>query len=217
MIEAGRARRLVDEAIVRSQLVEPGAGGRRGEKSSQTADRRSKPRVIAGPAVDRIGPEALGLRPQPRHRIVDAAVNQHRADRHAAPGVEAVRIGKRDQPPDGCGLVAARLFRPAVEQERPFVMMTGLGDAALASRCWRPVGSEKLAQRAGLGIDELVEAERCDAVRHTPPGWVVVERDPRQRGFKQVHVRVGALRHSVVAVLVIAALRVGVLALQRVP
>jgi len=53
--------------------------------------------LVAGAAVDAIGADAFGLRPQPGGRIVDAIVDQHRIDRDVALAVEPAGVGERDQ------------------------------------------------------------------------------------------------------------------------
>ena len=87
--------------------------------------------------------------------------------------------------------------------------MAGLGDTPLGPGCGRPVGGEEFAHDAGCGIDELVEAERRDVVRHAVPGRIVIDRDPGERAFEEMHVRIGALRQAVAAILEVAALRMG--------
>ena len=155
VIEAGRARGLVDEAVVRAQLIEPGSGRRGREKAPQSPDRGGDPRVVVGPAIDAVEADALGLRPQPRHRIVQAAIDQHRVDDHAAPSIEAVRVGKCDQPRDRLRPRPAGERRPAVEQVCPFVVMAGLGDAPLDAGRGRPVGGEELAHAPVAGSMNL--------------------------------------------------------------
>jgi len=211
MIEAGRPRRLQDEAIVGAQLVEPDAVRRRGEKAPQSSDGSGQPRIVAGAPVHQIGAYSFGLRPQPRHRVMHGPVDQHRVDRDAAARVDAMGIGEGDQPRHRVGPLPAGELRPAIEQERPFVVVARLGDASFDARRRRPVRTEELAQRSRRRIDEAIEAKLCDAVRHRTPGRIGVDLGPRQRGLEQVHMRVGSLRQAAGAILKKAAagMRIG--------
>ncbi len=213
MIEAGCARRFLDEDVVGGQLIEPHALRRRGEKAPQSLDGGRK--VVVAAAVHQIGPDALGLGPQSRDRIVDAAVGKHGVDHHAAARIEPARIGECNQPRRRVGLGPAREPRPAREQKCPFVMVAGLADASLDARGRRPVGGKELAQRAGPRSDELFETERGDAIRHPAPGRIIVDNSPGECGFEQMHVRVRALRQPPGFVLAKAAERMGVGLLER--
>jgi hypothetical protein len=207
VIEARGSGRLHDEAVVGSQLIEPYARRRRCEESPQPLEGGSD--VVLGAAVGEIDAGPLGLRPQPCHRVMNAAIREHAVDRHPALRIEPVAVGERDQPRDRVGLGATGELGPAVEQKGPFVMVAGLAHAALDPRCRRPVGGKELAQRAGRGIDEFLEAKRGDAVRHPAPGRFRVDCDPSQSGLEEVHMRVRALRQAPGAILPEAAERMG--------
>src|SRR6185369_14521323 len=64
-------------------------------------------------------------------------------------------------------------------------------------------------------IDELVEAERRNAIGHPPPAGIVVQFHPDQRRLEQMHVGVGALRQRAGEILTESALRVGEVAFER--
>jgi hypothetical protein len=53
---------------------------------------------------------------------------------------------------------------------------------------------------AARGIDELVEAERRDAIGHPPPGRIGVQFHPGEHRLEKMHVRVGALRQRAGAI-----------------
>ena len=80
-------------------------------------------------------------------------------------------------------------------------MVAWLAYAPVQARRWRPIRGKEFAQRTGCRIDEFFQAERGDCVAHAAPGRIVVEGDPGERGFEQVHVRVRALRQSPAAIL----------------
>jgi hypothetical protein len=89
---------------------------------------------------------------------VDAAVDQHGIDRHAAARIEPARIGECDQPRYRLGHGPAGQLRPALQQKCPFVVVPGLADASLHSPRRRPVRGKELGQGAAHGIDEFLEA-----------------------------------------------------------
>ena len=93
--------------------------------------------------------------------------------------------------------------------------MAGLANAAGYARGRRPVSSEILTQRAARGIDELVEAERRDAVGHPPPARIGVQFHPGERRLEKMHVRVGALRQRAGAILAESALCVRDVSFER--
>jgi len=93
--------------------------------------------------------------------------------------------------------------------------MPGLAQAPCQTRRRRPVRGEILTQRAVRGIDELIEAERGDGVRHPLPRRIVVEFDPSERRLEKVHVRVGALRQGAGAIFAESALRVRDVSFER--
>ncbi len=167
VIEAGRARGLVHEATIRHQLVEPEALHRGRKKALQAVDSRGH--IGRGAAIDCIRADALRLSPEPRHGIVHAAVGEHRIDHHTALWIEPVDVGKGDQAGHRCRPRASCQLCPAVEQERPFVVMAGLADAALDSGRGCPILGEKLTQRAARGIDEPRQAKLRDPIRHAAP------------------------------------------------
>ncbi len=92
MVEAGCPRRFEHEAVVGAQLVEPQTLPWGRKEASQTLDGGGD--VFLRAVIGEIGASAFGLRPQPRHRIMDAAVGEHCVDRHAAQCIETSGIGE---------------------------------------------------------------------------------------------------------------------------
>src|SRR6516164_6605769 len=128
VIETGSSRRLEDEDVVGAQLIEPDAFGRRGEKTPQSLDGCGN--FVLGPALREIGTNPFRLRPQARHRIMDAAVGEHGVNRHAAAWIEAVRVGECDQPRRRFGRLSGGEAHPAVQQECPLVVVPRLADTS---------------------------------------------------------------------------------------
>src|SRR5260370_7374154 len=83
VIETGGARWLDDENIVRAQLIEPDAFGRRGEKTAQPFDGCGNIRI--GTILYEAGTNPFRLRPQPRDRIISPAVASPPLDPYAPP------------------------------------------------------------------------------------------------------------------------------------
>jgi hypothetical protein len=105
VIEAGGPCRLKNENIVGCQLVEPDAFCWRREKAPQPVDGCGN--VDVGTAVREIGADPFRLRPQARHRIMDAAIGEHGIDRHAPIRIEPSKIGECDQPSHRLGRLSA--------------------------------------------------------------------------------------------------------------
>src|SRR5262249_59135450 len=87
-------------------------------------------------------------------------------------------------------------------------------DASLDACGGGPVCGKELAQRTGCRIDEFFLRKSGEAVGHAAPGRIVVDGEPGERGFEEMHVRVRALRQSSVAVGVKAAERMGIVLLE---
>src|SRR5260370_41664524 len=96
VIETGGAGWLDDENIVRAQLIEPDAFGRRGEKTSQPFDGCGNIRI--GTILYEVGTNPFRLRPQTRDRIMDAAVGEHGVDGYAAARIKPKMVGECGQP-----------------------------------------------------------------------------------------------------------------------
>ena len=145
----------------------------------------------------------LGLRPEARVAVTDRKVLPQRIDRHLSRGVHAlqpVAVEPARRRPGG--LFPARL-PPAFEQPGPFELMAGLDQAALAAQR-PPVGIEKFAQHAGLGIDKMAQSQARQLVAEPRPARGA-GRLPGQSALEKMHVAVGLV--GVCARFAIAALR----------
>src|SRR6516162_1788354 len=211
MVQAGRTRGFDDGDTVLIELVEPQAGRRGREEAPKTLDCRDN---LLVPAGDDIGTNSFCLRPQSCHRIMYRPIAQHGIDRDAAPMIDAMSVGKGDEPLRRRAFPLTFKSCPAIEQECPFVMMSGLADSAGSSRRRRPVRREKLPQSAGFGLDQSFLAQRGDPVRHLPPSRIGIQRAPGERRLKQMHMRIGALRQPSVAVLKKTSERMGIVLLE---
>ena len=85
--------------------------------------------------------------------------------------------------------VRSNKLRPAVKQERSLVVMAGLADAAGYAGAGDQSAAKFFTRPAARGIDELVEAERRDAIGHPPPGRIGVQFHPGEHRLEKMHVR----------------------------
>ena len=128
-------------------------------------------------------------------------IDQHGIDRNAAAWIKPSRIGKGNEARRGMRSCAPIQLGPALKEERPFVMMTGLADAAGKARGRRPVRGKELPQRPGNRLDHLLKAQADQAICHPPPGRITIERAPGECRFQEMHMRVRALGRASLAIL----------------
>jgi len=95
MIHTCRSRRLDDEIIVLIELIEPEARHRGREEALQAVNRRNNSILAAGAEIST---NSFCLRPQPGNQIVRSAIGQYSVDRDPTTVIDAVSIGKCNEP-----------------------------------------------------------------------------------------------------------------------
>jgi hypothetical protein len=96
MIKARCPRRFFDKPAVCVQLIEPQTLLFNRKKPNQGCDGAGNLGLV--PALDEIGSNSLRLSPEPRDRIVHAAVDQHGVDGNPSDRIDPMSIREGDEP-----------------------------------------------------------------------------------------------------------------------